>query len=283
MSRQASMRLGKDEVMEVPVYEMETYELTQEDHTLAIAFRLKARQARKHPHHVIVHSAQRRAVRLARSVETENERSPRSSSRGSNVGFGGFDSDTVVRSGDKAMSDHHSALDGNRDGVPCGEGGAPCSSQNEVPQLRVAGVRGSGWNISARFSRRSRSVGARVMPENGPSVMKSYSEGSYQGQRTSRVRSMLNVVMRRASHEKRIHTSGFDSLFLDPSSGAADRHSDSFDSATSEYVVEESMQHDEGETPVGRSQSSLRCILGNGASRFKAVRESGRAPAAAKA
>eukprot|EP00928_Gymnodinium_smaydae_P008779 TRINITY_DN13225_c0_g4_i1.p1 TRINITY_DN13225_c0_g4~~TRINITY_DN13225_c0_g4_i1.p1 ORF type:complete len:277 (-),score=36.30 TRINITY_DN13225_c0_g4_i1:100-930(-) len=276
MSRQASMRLGKDEVVELPVYNMETYELTQEDHTLAIAFRLKARQARKHPHHVIVHSAQRRAVRLARSVESENERSLRSPSRGSHVGSCGFDADTVVRSGDEAMSDHRSALDGNRDGLHGGEGGAPCSSKNEVPQFRDAGVRGHGWNISARFWRRSRSIGARVMPESGPSVMKSYSEGSYQGQHTSRVRRMLNIV---TGHEKHIHTSGFDSLFLDASSGAADRHCDSFDYATTGYV----MQHGEGQTPVGRIQSSLRCFLGNGASRFKAVRESGRAPAAAKA
>eukprot|EP00928_Gymnodinium_smaydae_P008777 TRINITY_DN13225_c0_g2_i1.p1 TRINITY_DN13225_c0_g2~~TRINITY_DN13225_c0_g2_i1.p1 ORF type:complete len:288 (-),score=23.79 TRINITY_DN13225_c0_g2_i1:377-1240(-) len=286
MSLRASVRTKADEVVEVPAYEMETYELTREDHTLALEWRINARHAaRRHPHHDAVRNAQRRAACLAKYVVKHEYSSPRSSSYGSHADSCGFDSHVVALGGDEAMSDHRSALESNRVGVLCEEGNARCSTKDGVAQSRDASGRRHGWNISTSFWRRSRSVGARVMPESESSVMKSYSEGSYQGQQTSRVRRMLNSVMRRTSHEKHIqhiHASGFDSLLLDASSGAADRHCDSFDNAMSEYVDGESVQHGEGETPVGRRQSSLRCFLRNGASRFKAVIENGRGAATAK-
>eukprot|EP00928_Gymnodinium_smaydae_P008781 TRINITY_DN13225_c0_g5_i1.p1 TRINITY_DN13225_c0_g5~~TRINITY_DN13225_c0_g5_i1.p1 ORF type:complete len:275 (-),score=16.52 TRINITY_DN13225_c0_g5_i1:152-976(-) len=274
MSLRASVRTKADEVVEVPAYEMETYELTQEDQTLAQAFRLNAGQARRHPHHVLVHNAQRRAVCLAKQVERYNAMSPRPSPQRRRDDTRGFHSETTVCSGDETMPDQRSTRDSSGDGIPCGGCGI---TEHETSQSRDAMVRERGWNISTRFWRRCRSARARVLPESDSSAMQRQSEGRRKERvtQTSRFRRMMNSVMRRTSNGQSTQMTRFDSVFLEASSGAAERHCDSFDNAMSDDFADESV--------LPGNPTISEASIGKGLLEPNAVIQKGRASTTAKA
>eukprot|EP00928_Gymnodinium_smaydae_P044483 TRINITY_DN29673_c1_g1_i1.p1 TRINITY_DN29673_c1_g1~~TRINITY_DN29673_c1_g1_i1.p1 ORF type:complete len:336 (+),score=19.33 TRINITY_DN29673_c1_g1_i1:115-1008(+) len=297
---------------------METYELTQEDHTLDIAFRTNARLARRRPHPLSAQKAEQRAACLASHVAKYEPRSPcspcspaskasrdtscscsfgsaacsedettsdwnaRLATQTSRDTFSSFSSGSVACSGDESTSDCLSPRSGKGDGVPCKERNDQGSIKND--QLRDAVGTEHGRPNLIGFWKRYRRARTRVSPDCDPSVMQSNGEGGLQEQvrPTSCHRRTLKSIMRFTRHETDDHTKRFHSLFPVDSPGAVHGNFDGIDYVAS-YVDDESVLPNEGGTSVGRSQSSLKCFIEKGTSRIRAVFEKARVSASPKA
>eukprot|EP00928_Gymnodinium_smaydae_P006113 TRINITY_DN12129_c0_g3_i3.p1 TRINITY_DN12129_c0_g3~~TRINITY_DN12129_c0_g3_i3.p1 ORF type:complete len:278 (-),score=18.12 TRINITY_DN12129_c0_g3_i3:836-1669(-) len=273
MSRRVSVTMEAVETLEFAVYDMETYQLTQEDETLDAVHRLNAIRARTRPQYVSAHDAQRRAARLSNQVAKYEVSLPELDSR-------------TCRDG--ARSHSCPAL-----GRTCGDasfGGdcQPCGSERNILQPREADVscRQSGrrWTAPTNFWKRDRHAGTRVAPESAASEAQSYSGHQQRLPQSSRVLRKLSSMMRRSNHEKHNQKTEFDSLFQVSSSGKGDGHVDSFYSETSRGT-----SHDFDDEPVGKGdtlsgcrKSSLMLALGKGVSGFKAVVQKQRASASAE-
>eukprot|EP00928_Gymnodinium_smaydae_P085841 TRINITY_DN6950_c0_g1_i1.p1 TRINITY_DN6950_c0_g1~~TRINITY_DN6950_c0_g1_i1.p1 ORF type:complete len:289 (-),score=23.76 TRINITY_DN6950_c0_g1_i1:484-1350(-) len=288
MRHSTSVTIGADEVWEQDAYEMETYELTQEDHMLAVAFRMNAMQAGRQPHHVVVHRAQRRAACLAIQVAEDETGLPRLSSNGTHDESYDLYLDSVV-CGDEAVSENRSTLANKVDNFSRGEGNDLCSSAGHVSYSRDATVGSHGWNISTRFWKRYRRACAHVIPLSDASEAQSHSDGGRheEATQTSRIRRLMRSIMRRTSREKQSQTTRFDPLFLSASSGEADWNRDSFGYATSDDFGDESVLPGGRDTNAGRnwrrSPSSLKRGLVKWVSRSKAVSEKELASATSEA
>eukprot|EP00928_Gymnodinium_smaydae_P073961 TRINITY_DN57054_c0_g1_i1.p1 TRINITY_DN57054_c0_g1~~TRINITY_DN57054_c0_g1_i1.p1 ORF type:complete len:273 (-),score=27.83 TRINITY_DN57054_c0_g1_i1:149-967(-) len=272
MSCQASVMFGAEEVREVAAYEMETYVLTQEDHTLAVAFRLNAGLARRRPNHVVVHRAQALAACLAIRAAKYEPTSPTLPAQASHDDFcsTGFELVECCR------DDSNSVHPGSHEGAPCGEGSILYSTENDTPKSQDAALKGHRWNIPTRFWKRYRQASTRVMPESDPVAM--------QSPQTSCARKATNSIMRGTSNEKHADAARFDSFLPVAFSRSFDGHLDIFEYPTSDdFDNADAVLPEVGDTFGGRSQSSLKCFLRKGVSRFKTVIQKGRAPASAKA
>eukprot|EP00928_Gymnodinium_smaydae_P059765 TRINITY_DN43192_c0_g1_i1.p1 TRINITY_DN43192_c0_g1~~TRINITY_DN43192_c0_g1_i1.p1 ORF type:complete len:285 (-),score=29.52 TRINITY_DN43192_c0_g1_i1:218-1072(-) len=278
MSRHASAVIGTEEVVEVDVYEMETYEPTLEDNALANAHLMNAKQARKRAHHVIVHEAQRRAARLAEDVAEYEISSPGLSytvTLCSVSVYGGMGSEA------ETMASYPSARTISCDSASCGEASTRCTTKEDVPQPRDAPAKGRGWKFSTSTGilKRYLPTRTRVVPQSDTSEVQSRgeSERHLRGPKTFCVRGKDRSITRRTGNEKRALEMRFDALFCDASTGSVEGHLDSFDQATSASFEDEPVLFGRGGRPVQRSPTSKTSFFGKSLSGFKAVMEKGRA------
>eukprot|EP00928_Gymnodinium_smaydae_P077619 TRINITY_DN6100_c1_g4_i2.p1 TRINITY_DN6100_c1_g4~~TRINITY_DN6100_c1_g4_i2.p1 ORF type:complete len:265 (+),score=22.34 TRINITY_DN6100_c1_g4_i2:59-853(+) len=257
---------GADEVFEVDVYKMETYELTHEDNALAIAFLRNARQARKRSHHIIVHEAQRRAARLI--VETADYEM---SSSGTSLPatLCSFIVDFDLGTEGETVSSYHSVRCSTSDGSSCGEGRDLCNAQADVAQPRGTTASGHRWKLatSTGILRKYFQTRTRVVPESESPGVNSHEEGGTTERvpKTSCAQRKIRSTLRRSTREKHARDTCFDAVFCAAPTGAVGGHG-TFECATSA---------DFGDALVERLPSSKLSFFGKSLSGFKAVIEKG--------
>eukprot|EP00928_Gymnodinium_smaydae_P050329 TRINITY_DN33899_c0_g1_i1.p1 TRINITY_DN33899_c0_g1~~TRINITY_DN33899_c0_g1_i1.p1 ORF type:complete len:276 (-),score=35.12 TRINITY_DN33899_c0_g1_i1:168-893(-) len=210
---------------------METYELTQEDHTLALVFRINSQRARRRPHPAMAFDAQRRAACLAVHV-AQYKPLPSLQASDDCPYSGALDSD--VCGGDEVMSDKRSASGSNADSFLLDGGNDHCRSADEGSRVRDASAQGHRWKLSTSMWKMFRQTPSRVMPASDAPEMQSQSESGDKEpvQRASLVPRMIGSLMRRTSwkkHGKETQKASFSSL---ASTQASDEDSCSVDTAT---------------------------------------------------
>eukprot|EP00928_Gymnodinium_smaydae_P006110 TRINITY_DN12129_c0_g1_i1.p1 TRINITY_DN12129_c0_g1~~TRINITY_DN12129_c0_g1_i1.p1 ORF type:complete len:494 (-),score=50.09 TRINITY_DN12129_c0_g1_i1:119-1483(-) len=215
---------------------METYQLTQEDETLAAVHRMNAVRARRRQHHAGVHDAQRRASRLAISVARYELSLP------------GLHQAADAAPGRRSETRSHScsaALGRSGNDVSLEEDGQPCSTQQDLspsmdadvsrrPSVRRSTVPAKFWNWDSH-------AGARVAPSSDASEVQSPSgqKGRFPQSRT--VLRKLSSMIRRTNQEEQNQKTQFDSP----------RHDARLDSSSS--TTSRGMSNDIGDEPTHAS------------------------------
>eukprot|EP00928_Gymnodinium_smaydae_P023977 TRINITY_DN19562_c0_g1_i1.p1 TRINITY_DN19562_c0_g1~~TRINITY_DN19562_c0_g1_i1.p1 ORF type:complete len:287 (-),score=34.10 TRINITY_DN19562_c0_g1_i1:33-815(-) len=259
------MACGADEIVEVDVHEIETYELTQEDNALAAAFLMNARNAKKRPHHVIMHEAQRRAARLAVEVAENGSCSPWSSPV---VTLCDFSVVREVSSASTATSDDRSVLCSTRADSSSEEG-----SKEDFSESRDATAKDRRWKFptSTKKLKEHLQTRTRVVPMSDASEKRD--------EQTSCVRSKIRSILRRKLNEKQAPKTQFDSLFCVAPTGAVDGFDDNSEQATIDDFEHEPSIVGGGDALVQRKSTSKISVFGKSFSRFKSVMKKGCASA----
>eukprot|EP00928_Gymnodinium_smaydae_P006809 TRINITY_DN12424_c0_g1_i1.p1 TRINITY_DN12424_c0_g1~~TRINITY_DN12424_c0_g1_i1.p1 ORF type:complete len:303 (-),score=42.32 TRINITY_DN12424_c0_g1_i1:88-885(-) len=265
---------------------METYELNQEDDTLAVGFRLNVQRSKKRPQHVVLHEALRRAARLAVQVERYNVRSRACSSHCSSDDLckAGFDSDVCL--GDEATSDDRSTPRSSSAGsATSGEGSDQSRIEDNASGSRDASAMRLGCKLSTGFWKKYRQTRTTVVPESEASEMQNQGQRGKQERvrQVSCVRKKISSIMRRTDHAKRAwetHPGSFSSIAPLEVPGEC---FDSISRSTSGDVDDEFVLLGVGDTLVEKSRSSLRCFLKKRVSGLKAVIRTGSKSASSEA
>eukprot|EP00928_Gymnodinium_smaydae_P011102 TRINITY_DN14140_c1_g5_i2.p1 TRINITY_DN14140_c1_g5~~TRINITY_DN14140_c1_g5_i2.p1 ORF type:complete len:288 (-),score=34.08 TRINITY_DN14140_c1_g5_i2:37-780(-) len=216
---------------------METYELTQEDDTLALAFRLNAQRRRHRPENDSAFAAQRRAANLAVHVARYKVSSRRPFSHASDDDSCSVGLDSDACSGDEVMRSYS-------DGVLLGQGLNQCRITDDDSHLRDVPAKSRTWKLATAMWKRYRQARARVMPASDALEKESYKEsGHYQKpvRHVSLIPRMIDSIVRRkgrAKHARETSDASFSSLL---SADAPDEHVDNADQATFDDFGNDSM------------------------------------------
>eukprot|EP00928_Gymnodinium_smaydae_P099809 TRINITY_DN9631_c0_g1_i1.p1 TRINITY_DN9631_c0_g1~~TRINITY_DN9631_c0_g1_i1.p1 ORF type:complete len:228 (+),score=28.00 TRINITY_DN9631_c0_g1_i1:48-731(+) len=202
MNCKTPVTIGTREVWEVDAYDMETYDVAMEDDRLAIAFRLNSQGAKRRPHHVIVHEAQRRAARLAVDVE-EDDAPPASYLEDNHEDLCNAECDS---DDDGAASDEGSmAFSNPEDFIVDDRDSDRCSTMDTISRLRDTSAKDHGCKRSTGFWKRFGQTRMRVVPECDASEKQSYGQRGKQEQvrQKSSISEKISSMMRRTDHAKR--------------------------------------------------------------------------------